>query len=142
MKEKTFHEDIGKKYPSSVALRPYVGNSGRGLFFVLNLGFNLPLLAANADSLVFNLWLYLIIEQVRFAGKLNIFTEIDQKTLKYYEAHLPPDSFIRIHRKYIANLSFDTSVELYKKNTHLVNMKNGDKIRTSQEGYKRMRMVF
>jgi len=119
-----------------------VGNSGRGLFFVLNLGFNLPLLAANADSLVFNLWLYLIIEQVRFAGKLNIFTEIDQKTLKYYEAHLPPDSFIRIHRKYIANLSFDTSVELYKKNTHLVNMKNGDKIRTSQEGYKRMRMVF
>ncbi len=67
---------------------------------------------------------------------------LKEKTLKYFEAHLPTDSFIRIHRKYIANLSFVTSVELYEKNTHLVNMKNGDKIRASQEGYKRMRMVF
>lgn len=67
---------------------------------------------------------------------------LKEKTLKYFEAHLPHESFIRIHRKYIANIAFISSVELYEKNTHLVLMKNGDKIRASQEGYKRLRGVF
>jgi two-component system, LytTR family, response regulator len=67
---------------------------------------------------------------------------LKEKTLKYFEAHLPGDSFVRIHRKYIANLAYISSVELYEKNTHLVAMKNGDKIRASQEGYKRMRTIF
>ncbi len=64
---------------------------------------------------------------------------LKEKTMKYFESHLPPDSFLRVHRKYIANISFISSVELYEKNTHLVLMKNGDKIRASQEGYKRLR---
>jgi two-component system, LytTR family, response regulator len=67
---------------------------------------------------------------------------LKEKTMKYFEAHLPQDGFIRIHRKYIANLAFISSVELYEKNTHLVLMKNGDKIRASQDGYKRLRGVF
>lgn len=67
---------------------------------------------------------------------------LKEKTMKYFENHLPPDSFLRIHRKYIANISFISSVELYEKNTHLVLMKNGDKIRASQEGYKRLRGMF
>jgi two-component system LytT family response regulator len=67
---------------------------------------------------------------------------LKEKTMKYFETHLPQDSFIRIHRKYIANISHLSSVELYEKNTHLVLMKNGDKIRASQEGYKRLRNVF
>lgn len=67
---------------------------------------------------------------------------LKEKTMKYFEAHLPRNGFIRIHRKYIANLAYISSVELYEKNTHLVLMKNGDKIRASQEGYKRLRSVF
>lgn len=67
---------------------------------------------------------------------------LKEKTMKYFESHLPPDSFLRIHRKYIANISFISSVELYEKNTHLVLMKNDDKIRASQEGYKRLRGMF
>ena len=67
---------------------------------------------------------------------------LKEKTMKYYESHLPEENFIRIHRKYIANLSFISSIELYEKSTHLVLMKNGDKIRASQEGYKRLRGVF
>lgn len=67
---------------------------------------------------------------------------LKEKTMKFFESHLPPDNFIRIHRKYIANISFISSVELYEKNTHLVLMKNGDKIRASQEGYKRLRGLF
>jgi two-component system LytT family response regulator len=64
---------------------------------------------------------------------------LKDKTLKYFEAHLPADTFVRIHRKYIANLACIHSVELYEKTTHLVKLKNGDKIRASQDGYKRLR---
>lgn len=67
---------------------------------------------------------------------------LKEKTMRYFESHLPAENFVRIHRKYIANLAFITSVELYEKNTHLVLMKNGDKIRASQEGYKRLRGMF
>jgi len=67
---------------------------------------------------------------------------LKEKTMRYFENHLPAENFVRIHRKYIANLAFITSVELYEKNTHLVLMKNGDKIRASQEGYKRLRGMF
>ncbi|MGB4205461.1 MAG: response regulator [Bacteroidales bacterium] len=67
---------------------------------------------------------------------------LKDKTLKYYESHLPGNSFLRIHRKYIVNLSFISSIELYEKNTHIVIMKNGDKLRASQEGYKRLRSFF
>ena len=67
---------------------------------------------------------------------------LKDKTLKYYESHLPKKSFLRIHRKYIVNLSFISSIELYEKNTHIVIMKNGDKLRVSQEGCKRLRSFF
>lgn len=67
---------------------------------------------------------------------------LKEKTMRYFENHLPSQNFVRIHRKYIANLSFISSVELYEKNAHLVLMKNGDKIRASQEGYKRLRGMF
>jgi len=67
---------------------------------------------------------------------------LKEKTMRYFESHLPTENFVRIHRKYIANLAHITSVELYEKGTHLVLMKNGDKIRASQEGYKRLRGMF
>lgn len=67
---------------------------------------------------------------------------LKEKTMKYFEGHLPPDNFLRIHRKYIVNISYINSVELYEKNTHLVLMKNGDKVRASQEGYKKLRGLF
>ncbi|HSW67082.1 MAG TPA: response regulator [Bacteroidales bacterium] len=67
---------------------------------------------------------------------------LKEKTMKYFEEHLPGSEFLRIHRKYIINITCATSVDLYEKNTHLVVMKNGDKLRASQEGYKRLRETF
>lgn len=67
---------------------------------------------------------------------------LKEKTMKYFEEHLPETEFLRIHRKYIINIAYAASVDLYEKNTHLVVMKNGDRLRASQYGYKRFRELF
>ncbi|MCX6235628.1 MAG: response regulator [Bacteroidetes bacterium] len=63
---------------------------------------------------------------------------LKEKTMKYFERHLP-SNFIRIHRSYIVNVDQIASIELYEKDTHLVSLKDGAKLRTSQEGYKKLR---
>ena len=67
---------------------------------------------------------------------------LKEKTMKYFEQHLPPGRFIRIHRSFIANLSQITSVELYTKDSYLVTIKNGEKLKCSAEGYRRLREML
>jgi two-component system LytT family response regulator len=64
---------------------------------------------------------------------------LKEKTMKYFEEHLPADSFIRIHRSYIVNLSQISGIELYEKDTHLVSLKSGARLKASKDGYKRLR---
>ena len=64
---------------------------------------------------------------------------LKERTMKYFEEHLPSNTFIRIHRSYIVNLSQIASIELYEKDTRLVILKNGSRIKASLEGYKRLR---
>ncbi len=67
---------------------------------------------------------------------------LKDRTMKYFSEHLPPGQFLQIHRSYIINLSQIASIELYEKNTHLVILKCGAKLRASQEGYKRLREIL
>jgi two-component system LytT family response regulator len=67
---------------------------------------------------------------------------LKEKTMKYFEEHLPGEQFIRIHRGYIAAISEIRSLELYSKDNYLAIMKNGDKLKVSAEGYKRLREKF
>ncbi len=67
---------------------------------------------------------------------------LKEKTMQFFEHSLPSNGFLRIHRSCLINLSYVTGIELYEKNTHMVVMKNGAKLRASQEGYKRLRGVF
>ncbi|PLW93212.1 MAG: DNA-binding response regulator [Marinilabiliales bacterium] len=64
---------------------------------------------------------------------------LKDKTMKYYEAALASKGFIRIHRSHIVNISYMDKVELYEKDTHLLVLKTGEKLRASREGYKRLR---
>lgn len=64
---------------------------------------------------------------------------LKEKTMKYFEEHLPNDQFVRIHRSYILNISYIAGIELYEKDTHLISLKSGDKLRASAEGYKRLK---
>jgi two-component system LytT family response regulator len=67
---------------------------------------------------------------------------LKEKTMKYFEEHLPEDQFVRIHRSYIVNLACIAGIELYEKDTHLITLKSGDKLRASAEGYKRLKSVI
>lgn len=61
------------------------------------------------------------------------------KTLKYYEEHLPPDLFLRVHRSFIVNLEQINRLEPYSKDNYVAVMKTGDKIPVSRAGYKMLR---
>lgn len=67
---------------------------------------------------------------------------LKEKTMKYFEAHLPSKDFIRIHRSHIVNISQIVSIDLYGKDTHMVVLKCGAKLKVSAEGYKRLREVL
>lgn len=61
---------------------------------------------------------------------------IKEQTMKYFEGHLPPDNFVRIHRSTIVNVTQISRVELFGKETYRVMLKNGVKLRVSLTGYK------
>jgi two-component system, LytTR family, response regulator len=67
---------------------------------------------------------------------------LKEKTMKYFESHLDPSQFIRIHRSYIANAQFIDRIEYYDKESYAVLMKNGAKLRASTSGYKILKQVL
>jgi DNA-binding LytR/AlgR family response regulator len=71
---------------------------------------------------------------------VHIFTEsgkyMKEQTMKYFEEHLSPSKFVRVHRSCIVNVDAISRVELYEKQTQLLILKNGIQIKMSQAGYK------
>jgi two-component system LytT family response regulator len=61
---------------------------------------------------------------------------LKEKPLSYFEKHLNPELFIRIHRSCIVNISEIARIEYYDKETHIIFMKNNTKLRASTTGYK------
>jgi two-component system, LytTR family, response regulator len=67
---------------------------------------------------------------------------LKEKTMKYFEEHLPQGQFIRTHRSNILNISQVSSLELYSKDSYIAIMKSGARLKVSSEGYKRLREKF
>ena len=67
---------------------------------------------------------------------------LKEKTMKYFEEHLPNELFIRIHRKYLVNINQIKSLELYSKDSYLAFLKTGEKLTVSAEGYRRLKEKF
>lgn len=67
---------------------------------------------------------------------------LKEKTMKYFEEHLPANNFVRIHRGSIINLAQIAAIDPYTKDTHLVTLKCGAKLRASAEGYKKLRALL
>lgn len=61
---------------------------------------------------------------------------IKEQTMKYFEMHLPPDRFVRIHRSCIINTEQIMRIELFGKESYQVRLKNGASLRASSAGYK------
>jgi two-component system LytT family response regulator len=59
---------------------------------------------------------------------------LKQQTMKYYENHLDPDQFVRVHRSFIANISFIERIEPYEKTNFILILKDGNKVPVSRSG--------
>ena len=67
---------------------------------------------------------------------------IKEETMKYFEANLHPQKFVRIHRSYIVNVEKIARIELFEKNSQKLMLKNGHQIKASTTGYKILREVL
>jgi two-component system LytT family response regulator len=64
------------------------------------------------------------------------------KTMGFYEQSLPQNSFVRLHRSYIANVQEITRIDPYEKEAHLAILKSGAKLPVSKAGYVKLKMVL
>ena len=64
---------------------------------------------------------------------------LKQKTMKYFEAHLKPDQFIRVHRSYIVNVTQINRLELYEKESYRLHLLNEAIIPVSKNGLKKLK---
>jgi two-component system LytT family response regulator len=64
---------------------------------------------------------------------------LKQGTMKYYEDHLDPSRFIRVHRSYIVSIEQVVQLEPYAKDNYIVKMKNGTALKISRNGLKNLR---
>ncbi len=64
---------------------------------------------------------------------------LKQKTMKFFETHLPVGDFVRIHRSYIVKLSEIAQMQLYEKESYIVILKNGVKLPVSKSGLPKLK---
>lgn len=64
---------------------------------------------------------------------------LKQGTMKYYEDHLDPSRFIRVHRSYIVSIEQVVQLEPYAKDNYIVKLKNGTALKISRNGLKNLR---
>ena len=67
---------------------------------------------------------------------------LKEKTMKYFETHLDPEQFIRIHRSYIVNARYIDRIEYYDKESYMVLTKTGNKLKASTSGYKLLKQAL
>ena len=77
---------------------------------------------------------------------VRIFTDsgrfLKEDTIKFYQARLSETEFVRVHRSYLVNVSKILRIELYEKQSQMLSLSNGDKLKISASGYKRLREVL
>jgi two-component system LytT family response regulator len=67
---------------------------------------------------------------------------LKQMTMKYLEAHLPENLFVRTHRSYIAAINEIDKIEAYEKESYILHLKQGSKINVSRSGYSKLKQVL
>ncbi|MGE5431058.1 MAG: LytR/AlgR family response regulator transcription factor [Syntrophomonadaceae bacterium] len=67
---------------------------------------------------------------------------LKQKTMKFFEDHLNPEEFVRIHRSYLVRLSEIKQIELFEKESYRVQISGGKFLPVSKSGYSRLKEIF
>ncbi|MFW5890077.1 MAG: LytR/AlgR family response regulator transcription factor [Marinilabiliaceae bacterium] len=61
------------------------------------------------------------------------------QTMKFYETHLDPRRFVRIHRSYIINITYVERLEPYDKDSYLAITTEGQRLKISRTGYRKLK---
>lgn len=67
---------------------------------------------------------------------------LKQKTMRYFEEHLDPKNFMRVHRSYIVKIDSIKQIELFEKESYKVILKDGRDIPVSKTGYSKLKEIF
>jgi two-component system LytT family response regulator len=67
---------------------------------------------------------------------------LKKKTMGFFEASLPTEQFVRVHRSFIINTSLITRIDPYEKDSHLALLSTGAKIAVSRSGYAKLKEVL
>jgi len=67
---------------------------------------------------------------------------LKSKTMSYFENHLDPNKFLRVHRSYMLQLDQITRIEPYEKDSHIAILKSGAKVPVSRSGYAKLKQVL
>jgi len=67
---------------------------------------------------------------------------LKQKTMKFFEEHLDPNEFVRIHRTSIVKLKSVKQIELFEKESYRVLLHSGEKLPVSKTGYQKLKEIF
>ncbi len=89
-------------------------------------------------------------EKIRYIESMDdyvlIYTKearfMKQKTMKFFEANLDPQNFIRIHRSYIVQVDNIAEIQQYEKESYVVILKDKSKLKVSKTGYKKLKEVL
>ena len=77
---------------------------------------------------------------------VNIYTKegkyLKNKTLSYFEKHLNPEAFVRVHRSYLVKIAEITKIEVYKKDSHILILRSGEQIPVSKTGYPKLKSAL
>jgi len=64
---------------------------------------------------------------------------LKQATMKYFEQHLDPKHFMRVHRSYIIRLDQVNQLEPYGKDNYVAKLKDGPAVKISKSGFKALK---
>ncbi len=67
---------------------------------------------------------------------------LKQKTMKYFELHLNPKDFVRIHRSYIAAVNRIKKIELLEKESYRVLLEDKTALPVSKSGYDKLKEML
>lgn len=67
---------------------------------------------------------------------------LKQKTMRYFEEHLNPKDFIRIHRSFIAAIKLIKKIELAEKETYQVVLEDTKTLPLSRSGYNKLKEIL
>jgi two-component system, LytTR family, response regulator len=64
---------------------------------------------------------------------------LKQATMKYFEEHLDPKDFMRVHRSFIVRIDQVVQLEPYGKDSYVAKLKEGASVHISKSGFKNLK---